>query len=227
MRFATSYKFNEDVMVYLNYSEGFNSGGIAAHEDSLGRVVTQFDPETIENFEIGLRADFLDGRLRTNVTLFDTDWLDIQATRSVIDRGTQQPITEVTTDNAADGSAKGIEVELTYVATERLLLGLNLGTSDTKYFNIQPGAQITENTDSAARLTARPMRTFSTAGPWGGGMISARFAANYWGRYWRSNIPSFREDAYGGNTQSGDFWTTSARLSIPDGCQLRGVALGQ
>ena len=147
MRFATSYKFNDDVMVYLNYSEGFNSGGIAAHEDSLGRVVTQFDPETIENFEVGLRADFVDGRLRTNVTLFDTDWLDIQATRSVIDRGTNQPITEVTTDNAADGSAKGIEVELTYLATERLLLGLNLGTSDTKYFNIQPGAQITENTE--------------------------------------------------------------------------------
>jgi len=213
MRFATSYKFNEDVMVYLNYSEGFNSGGIAVHEDSLGRVVTQFDPETIENLELGLRADFLDGRLRTNVTLFDTDWLDIQATRSVIDRLTQQPITEVTTDNAADGSAKGIEVELTYLATERLLLGLNLGTADTKYFNIQPGAQITENTEfggSPDRTTDAYVQYAWNLGQ--GGMLSARFAANYWGRYWRSNIPSFREDAYGGNTQSGDFWTTSARL---------------
>jgi iron complex outermembrane receptor protein len=213
MRLATSYKFNDNVMVYLNYSEGFNSGGIATHEDSLGRVVTQFDPETIENFEVGLRADFVDGRLRTNLTLFDTNWLDVQATRSVIDRGTQQPITEVTTDNAADGSAQGIEVELTYAATERLLLGLNLGTADTKYFNIQPGAQINENTEFGGSPDRTTDAYVQYAWNLGGGMLSARFAANYWGSYWRSNIPSFREDAYGGNTQSGDFWTTSARLT--------------
>ncbi len=213
MRLATSYKFNDNVMVYLNYSEGFNSGGIATHEDSLGRVVTQFDPETIENFEVGLRADFVDGRLRTNLTLFDTNWLDVQATRSVIDRGTQQPITEVTTDNAADGSAQGIEVELTYAATERLLLGLNLGTADTKYFNIQPGAQINENTEFGGSPDRTTDAYVQYAWNLGGGMLSARFVANYWGSYWRSNIPSFREDAYGGNTQSGDFWTTSARLT--------------
>ncbi|HZF31330.1 MAG TPA: TonB-dependent receptor [Gammaproteobacteria bacterium] len=212
-RLATSYKFNNDVMVYLNYSEGFNSGGIATHVDSLGRVVTQYDPETIENLEVGLRADFLGGRLRSNITVFDTDWLDIQAVRSVIDRGTLQPITEVTTDNAADGSAKGIEVELTYLATERLILGLNLGTADTKYFNIKPGAQITENTE----FGGSPDRTTDAYVQYGwnfsgGAMLSARFAANYWGRYWRSSIPSFREDAYGGNTKSGDFWTTSARV---------------
>ncbi|HEX5046275.1 MAG TPA: TonB-dependent receptor [Gammaproteobacteria bacterium] len=214
-RFATSYKFNDDVMIYLNYSEGFNSGGIATHEDSLGRVVTQYDPETIENLEIGLRADFLDGRLRSNITLFDTDWLDIQATRSVIDRGTLQPITEVTTDNAADGSAQGIELELTYLATQRLTLGLNLGTADTKYFNIKPGAQITENTE----FGGSPDRTVDAYAEYGwsfggGAMLTARFGANYWGRYWRSSIPSFREDAYGGNTQSGDFWTTTARLDF-------------
>jgi iron complex outermembrane recepter protein len=212
-RLATSYSFTDDLMIYLNYSEGFNSGNIATHVDSLGRVVTQYDPETIENLEVGLRADFADGRLRANVTVFDTDWLDIQAVRSVIDRGTQQPITEVTTDNAADGNARGIEVELTYLATERLLLGLNLGTSDTKYFNIQPGAQINENTE----FGGSPDRTTDAFVQYGwnltgGAMLSARFAANYWGRYWRSSIPSFREDAYGGNTQSGDFWTTSARV---------------
>jgi len=213
MRLATSYKLNDDVMVYFNYSEGFNSGGIAAHEDSLGRVVTQFDPETIENMEIGLRADFAGGRLRTNLTFFDTDWLDIQAVRSVIDRGTNQPITEVTTDNAADGNAQGVELELTWAATERLLVGLNYGTSDTKYFNIQQGAQITENTE----FGGSPDKTTDAYAQYGwnlssGGMVSLRVAANYWGRYWRSSIPSFREDAYGGNTQSGDFWTTSARL---------------
>jgi iron complex outermembrane receptor protein len=212
-RLATSYKFNDDIMAYFNYSEGFNAGGIATHEDSLGRVVTQYDPETIENTEIGLRADFLNGRLRTNVTYFDTDWIDIQAVRSVIDRGTLQPITEVTTDNAAKGNATGVELELTYAATQRLLLQANIGFSDTKYFDILPGAQITENTE----FGGSPDRTTDLAAQYGwnlngGAKLSLRAQANYWGRYWRSSIPSFREDAYGGNTQSGDFWTTSARL---------------
>ena len=147
MRLGTSYRFSDDVMAYFNYSEGFNAGGIATHEDSLGRVVTQYDPETIENYEIGLRADFAGGRLRTNITLFDTDWIDIQATRSVIDRGTGLSITEVTRDNAAKGNAQGIELELTYAATERLLLQANIGIQDTKYFDILPGAQITEDTE--------------------------------------------------------------------------------
>src|SRR5882672_2745462 len=47
MRFSTSYKFNSDVMAYFTYSEGFNAGGIATHVDSLGRVVTQYDPATL------------------------------------------------------------------------------------------------------------------------------------------------------------------------------------
>jgi iron complex outermembrane recepter protein len=212
-RLATSYKFSDNVMGYFNYSEGFNAGNIAIHEDSLGRVVTQYDPETIENMEIGLRADFWNGRLRTNVTYYDTDWIDIQAVRSVIDRGTGLSITEVTTDNAAKGNATGIELELTLAATERLLLQANIGTSDTKYFDILPGAQITENTE----FGGSPDRTTDLAAQYGwnlsgGAMLSLRVQANYWGRYWRSSIPSFREDAYGGNTQSGDFWTTGARL---------------
>ena len=120
-------------------------------------------------------------------------------------------------------------MELTYLATERMQLGLNMGTSDTKYFNIQPGAQITENTE----FGGSPDKTIDTYFQYGWmlgnrGMLSARFAANYWGSYWRSNIPSFREDAYGGNTQSGDFWTTSARLAYtPAGRQVRGVVLGE
>ncbi len=30
--------------------------------------------QTVDNFEIGMKADWLDGRFRTNVTVFKTDW---------------------------------------------------------------------------------------------------------------------------------------------------------
>jgi hypothetical protein len=78
---------------------------------------------------------------------------------------------------------------------------------------IQPGAQITENTEFGGSPDRTTDGYVQYAWNLGGGTLSTRFSANYWGSYWRSSIPSFREDAYGGNTQSGDFWTTSARLT--------------
>jgi outer membrane receptor protein involved in Fe transport len=211
-RFNTSYDWNENVMVYFGYSEGFNSGGIANYEDSQGRVVSTFDPETIENMEIGMRGDFLDGRLRVNATYFNTDWVDIQLAASVIDRGTGLPITEIVTQNAAGGDADGLELEITYAATDDLLFVANLGWLDTKYKGIKAGAQVTPDTEFAGA----PDESYSLSAQYdfnlnGGDVITARVQANYTGLFWRSQIPSFREDAYGGNTRSGDIWRINAR----------------
>jgi outer membrane receptor protein involved in Fe transport len=212
-RFVTSYDVMDNVMMYFSYAEGFNSGGIVDTADSQGRLVTQFDPETIENMELGLRGDFMNGRLRVNATYFNTDWIDIQAQASVIDRGTGLPVTEVVTQNAADGEAKGLETEITFAATDDLTLIANLGWLDTEYTNIKPGAQITTATefggapDRSANLTAQ--YDFGMAG---GATLTTRLTANYTGLFWRSPIPSFREDAYGGNTRSGDIWRWNARM---------------
>ena len=68
-------------MIYVGYTEGFNSGGLAVYADSLGPVESPYDPETIENTEIGIRSDLADGSLRFNATYFMTDWVDIQLAR--------------------------------------------------------------------------------------------------------------------------------------------------
>ena len=146
-KFGTSYDLNDDVMVYASYSEGFNSGGISTIADSLGINQIPFTPETIENTEFGVRGDFLDGTLRVNATYFMTDWVDIQAAFSTVDRATGDPITEVFTANASDGEARGLELELTYFVNDRLQVGANLGFLDTKYVNLKPGAQLTEDTE--------------------------------------------------------------------------------
>lgn len=216
-RFATSYDWSEDIMVYFGYSEGFNSGGIATYEDSLGRVVSTFAPESIENMEVGLRGDFLDNRLRVNATYFSTDWIDIQLAASVIDRGTKLPITEIVTQNAAGGDASGLEFEIIYAATDRLLFNANLGWLDTKYKGIKAGAQVTPDTEFAGA----PDQSYSLSATYDwsvfGGSLSTRLQANYTGLFWRSQIPSFREDAYGGNTRSGDIWRWNARAMYTPG----------
>lgn len=214
-RFSTSYHFADKVMGYIGYSEGFNSGGFATIVDSLGPLTYFFDPETIKNSEIGIRSDLADGRLRLNATYFDTNWDDIQLATSVVDRVTGLPITETATTNAAKGKASGLEVELTYAATKSLLLIANLGFLDTKYVDVAPTAQITTNTE----FGGAPDQTYNLAAQYtwdfkGGGSLTGRLGANWWGRYWRSQVPSYREDAYGSDTTAGEFWTTTLRLAF-------------
>lgn len=217
VRFATTYQINNNIMVYAGYSEGFNSGGIDVAEDSQGRFLTQYEPETIENWELGLRGDFVNGRLRVNATYFDTSWIDIQLGASVIDRTTLEPITETVTSNAAEGIAEGIEVELNFAATDDLLLGFNLGLLDTQYVGIAPGAEVDLNTEfGGAPETTYMLNAQYDWNLGNGGNLMARLQASYQDRYWRSTIPNRRQDFYSNferDTQAGDFWTLSTRLT--------------
>ena len=99
----------------------------------MGPVESQYDPELIENTEIGIRSDLFDGRLRFNATYFDTDWNDIQLLATVKDRQTGQEVTELVLQNSASANANGVELELTFAATDNLLLNANLGWLDTAY----------------------------------------------------------------------------------------------
>jgi outer membrane receptor protein involved in Fe transport len=218
-RFATSYDINDSFMIYLNYSEGFNSGGIDTVADSAGVYETQFDPETIENTEIGFKADFLNGRLRLNAAYFNTDWIDIQAAFSVTDRLTGDPVTEVITDNASDGEANGVDLEITYLPTDHLTIGANLGWLDTQYVNIKPGAQLTTETEfGGAPDETRDLYIQYDWNLSNGGNLMARISANYIGSFWRSQIPNFRQDVYGGvGNEAGDITRVNARAVYSPG----------
>lgn len=213
-RLATSFDIRDDVMFYASYSEGFTAGGADLSGDSLGPFISPFDPEILENLEVGIRSDLAGGRLRLNATLFTMNWLDVQAAQSVIDRATGDPITEVFIANAADAEAEGIEIELAFAATDRLLLGGQLGFLDTAYVNVNPLAQFTENTE----FGGAPEETYNLwlQYDWslGGGNLTGRLSGNYQGDFWRSQIPNFRQDIYGGPSDSpaGDIWRFNGRL---------------
>jgi iron complex outermembrane receptor protein len=144
-KFAVAYQFADDLMVYGSYAEGFTSGSdpvvtigqLAVVPPGAVRVSpTQaqinLPPEIIENMEIGLRSDWLDGRLRFNATYFDSDWGGMRVTQLPRDvSGNTQPFPYSSGDGA--GSASGFEFEVVYVPTDRLTLNLGLGLIDTNY----------------------------------------------------------------------------------------------
>lgn len=213
-RFATTYDISDDIMIYGGYSEGFNSGGVSQYEDSVGPVSINYAPEMIENYELGLRADLLDGSLRANVTYFNTDWIGIQYLGTVIDRTTKTEATELVRQNTANGKAEGVEFELTYVPTDNLTLKANLGFLDTSYISINPGAPLSKDSEFARAPETTYM--LSAQYDWNnvfGGSLMTRVQSNYWGSYWRASTLELRQNYQGlvSESPAGDLWVTNAR----------------
>ena len=111
--------------VYLTYSEGFLSGGLS--EGPTGEL-EEFEPEEVENWEMGFKLDMLDRRLRVNGAIFSTDYTNRQLTTIVIDPNTQRP--SGATINAKATKIEGIELETTWLATENLIVNFNVTVSD-------------------------------------------------------------------------------------------------
>ena len=220
LRFSTSFHLNDAVMFYGGYSEGFNSGGVSRYFDSQpDEVVLPYDPEDIQNYEVGMRADLLDRKLRVNATAFRTDWNGIQYLSTVKDRATGQEVTELVLQNAADGRAQGVELETTWIATDALTLNANLGFLKTKYLSSQSSALPVDS--DFARAPSKTLN-FGAQYKWAGvfgGDLTARWQSNYWGSYWRASTLELRQNFQGlqNEAEAGDQWIHNANLTwAPD-----------
>ena len=79
LKFATQYQLHDTKMVYALYSEGFRLGGNnSAARRETGVVPLEYKPDTLKNYEVGLKSQWLDNRLQVNVTAFFMEWDDIQ-----------------------------------------------------------------------------------------------------------------------------------------------------
>ncbi len=124
----------DHLMGYFTYSRGFRGGGfntIPQPDPVTGDLFLQpFDPETLDSYEVGLKALAFDRRLQTNLSLFYADYDDIQVV-SIRDLGDPDgdgvPNIAQETVNAAKATTKGVELEMLYNAIEGLTLEGSVG----------------------------------------------------------------------------------------------------
>lgn len=121
---TAKYNFTRDLNVYARYAKGFRSGGFNTGATLQTQVAT-VDPEYVKSYEIGLKSEWLNGRLSANLAAFYNDYTDIQVT--VI----QLPLSQLS--NAGKGWSKGIEAVLNARPVDALHLSGTLGLLDTKY----------------------------------------------------------------------------------------------
>jgi len=130
-RFVLDYQVNDDVMIYGSLATGFMAGGYTETCSTDYSCGYPYDPETNTNIELGMKGDFLDGRLRLNIAVFNTEFEDLQ--RNQVLPLPIAPYQETVKVNAGKSTNKGIEIELNYLVTDNLRLDANVATQDHAY----------------------------------------------------------------------------------------------
>ena len=130
-RFVVDYTMNEDVMLYASLATGFMAGGYTETCSSDYSCATPYAPETNVNIELGMKGDFMDGRLRLNVNVFNVEFEDLQRNQVIPLPG--PPFQETVKVNAGKSTNKGIEIEVNYLVTENFRIDANIATQDHTY----------------------------------------------------------------------------------------------
>jgi iron complex outermembrane recepter protein len=125
---GVTYQFTDGIFGYAKYSKGFKSGGWNSEllaVDDISQV--RFEPESIQNFELGVRTDLWERRMRLNLTAFNQRYEDIQISSFV------GGLIGYRTTNAAQATSRGGELELQVYPLQSLLLSAGVGYADAKY----------------------------------------------------------------------------------------------
>lgn len=136
-RIALDYQLSDDALLYASFSRGFKAGSFDPRGANLTspEVEEGFDPETLDSYEMGLKSTWMDGRARTNIALFYSDYKDMQIPGSLpIDTdgdGTNDGFVGTVT-NAGKATIKGIEFEGSFLLNEHFTLQTSLNILDAE-----------------------------------------------------------------------------------------------
>ena len=160
-RFIADFKANEDTTLYVSYAEGvlpglFNPALIGLSDSQLAEIAGQtggadveVDEEVAENWEIGLKRSFLDGRGFISAAYYSTDLDNVHipsvAFYSDVDEdgnAIQVPTGNIT-GQGGNAELNGLELEGTVLLNENLTLGFTYALNDSELGNTfsSPDAQ--------------------------------------------------------------------------------------
>ncbi|MCX2980450.1 TonB-dependent receptor [Halieaceae bacterium IMCC14734] len=152
------YQINDDHMVWASYAEGFKSGGFFGRQANFD-LDASFEPEYVDNYELGLKSTFMDGAMTFNSTIFFSDYQDKQ--ESILIPVDSTNVATVVR-NASTEEIFGLEFDLNYQITANWFMRANYGYLDASYdeylADINGDQMITDNSDLTPRNT--PENTF-------------------------------------------------------------------
>lgn len=190
------YQFTDSIMAYITGAQGFNAGGVNSRFDSTlpNNGLASYDGEVLTNYEVGVRSDLFENRLRLNATYFTGVWDNIHV-GEVLTPGT------TLTTNAGEADISGLEIEGIWRASDSFAVNFTLNTLNTEYTDvglattIQVGDEFPYAPDSGYSVGLQWNNDLS-----GGGSIMARFDYG-----WIDDVVTFRDRRF--------HWPSSANVA--------------
>lgn len=124
-----AYDVNENINVYGKYSTGYRAGGAS----SRSLTYRSFDPEEVKAYELGLKSDLFDRRVRLNAAVYAMDRTDSQIDFSLVTVvGASTRNTLETINAPGTTKIRGVELEGQFRATDNLTLSASYAYTDAK-----------------------------------------------------------------------------------------------
>jgi iron complex outermembrane receptor protein len=162
-RFSYDHRFSDEVLGYLSYNRGFKSGGFNAGDPTQAA----FEPETLDAYEIGLKTDLWDRRLRLDTAAYYYHYKDIQVSNFLSG--------SIAYYNGAVAEIYGLDADFKALVTENLTLTAGVSYIHDRYTDF-PDAQfyipnpviggntIVTQSANGNRLPLTPDETFNFSG---------------------------------------------------------------
>jgi iron complex outermembrane recepter protein len=182
-KFGINYRPLDNVLAYASATRGFKSGGFDYGAPDAADAIRGFQPEYLWSYEVGIKSDWLDKRVRVNVDGFVYHYSNLQVEVFV-------PPANAITENAAAARIEGLETELAVKPLSELTLYANLAWLHARYTSY-PDAYVTAfNTFDATgkALDHAPDFTSAFGGLYTvplGNLGSVFFGADY---HWQSRM---------------------------------------
>ncbi len=128
-RFVARWQQSDALMVYASANNATGSGGWNTQAVTSAGLLP-YDPANVWSYELGLRSQWLDDRLRVNLTGFYSDASDVTVTTTAINA---LGGLDVGTATAPSFTNKGVELELVARPLANFVLTTSLGYQDAAY----------------------------------------------------------------------------------------------
>ena len=161
---TVTYKFDDDKLAYVTYSEGFRPGGINRRS-----TLPPYQADYLKNYEFGWKTSWLENRVRWNGAAYMEDWKNFQF--SILGAN---GLTEI--KNANQARIKGLESDITWAVAHGLTLSGSAAYTDAKLSANYCG--VTDSSGNPITTCASPQAPDGTALP-----VTPKFKANLTARY--------------------------------------------
>ena len=143
-KFSATYTIDDSKMVYALFSQGFRIGGVnSPRAAATGEVGETFDADYMDNYEIGIKSNWMDNQLQLNAQYFLMEWSGMQ----IAHWGGVGPWWVGGTVNAETAESSGLEFDIKYQVTENLNISGSATFSDAKFTKeyVSPAGDVYRN----------------------------------------------------------------------------------